>query len=330
MPRRRWGTGSVYRRRSDNRWVGAVRDRGRRRPVYGRSKAEVLGKLAELRLSIARGDAIPDGRLTVGRQLIAWLAGKKGTVAPTSWVRYEQHIRLHLAALAGVPLHRLTPEDVRGLVRDMTAAGKAPVRAGHPAHPPLGAGARGRPRAARSQRDDRRGTTAASSQSQHPGTAGAGSSPPHRCQPGRSPGSVVVAHGGHRPPYGGGSGVALAGCGPAVWTARRVGFTPQPATLSAHGETARDHGPQDRRGSTHRGIARVRGRRPFVPSPSGRPAPKRRRPALHSCRWAAHEPVDRAAGLRCCLWQSRPATDAAPRPPTHRGDAPPRFGSVSG
>ena len=127
MARRRWASGSVYWRRSDKRWVAAVRDRGKRRVVYGHSRPEVLEKVAELRLRIARGDPIPDGRITVGHQLVAWLAGKKGTVAPTSWVRYEQHVRLHLAPLATLPLHRLTTEHVRALSRDMTESAKAPV-----------------------------------------------------------------------------------------------------------------------------------------------------------------------------------------------------------
>jgi integrase len=127
MARRRWASGSVYRRHSDKRWVAAVRDRGKRRVVYGHSRPEVLEKMAELRLRIARGDPIPDGRITVGHQLVAWLAGKKGTVTPTSWVRYEQHVRLHLAPLATLPLHRLATEHVRALIRDMTETGKAPV-----------------------------------------------------------------------------------------------------------------------------------------------------------------------------------------------------------
>lgn len=37
--------------------------------------------------------AVPDDRITVGAFLIEWLAGKKGTIRPGTYTRYEQLIR---------------------------------------------------------------------------------------------------------------------------------------------------------------------------------------------------------------------------------------------
>lgn len=66
-------------------------------------------------------------KITVGQQLGDWLDDRKGKVRPGTWVTYEGQVRVHLGAVRLVPLAKLTPADVRRLVRDRTTAGCAPA-----------------------------------------------------------------------------------------------------------------------------------------------------------------------------------------------------------
>lgn len=123
---RRYGQGSVYRRTSDGRWVGAVVVLGKRRLVYGPSRQSVHSRLDEIRALGRQGIVPADQRLTVGAHLLQWLGAVRDSVRPSTWVSYEGHVRMHLAMLAEVPLVQLTPNDVRGLIENRLAHGWAP------------------------------------------------------------------------------------------------------------------------------------------------------------------------------------------------------------
>lgn len=121
---RAWGSGSVYQRKGDGRWVVAVRGPGGRRVRYFRSEpsqTQVRAALREMGSEIA-----PQTKLTVGRWLATWLDSMRPPrVRPSTWVSYELHVR-HLADLAAIPLARLTPADVRLHLRAMSDDGHAP------------------------------------------------------------------------------------------------------------------------------------------------------------------------------------------------------------
>ncbi len=77
MARRANGEGSLY-QRADGRWVaeldlGYANGRRRRRPLYGRTQAEVRAKLSAARHELDQGIEPPDERLTVGQYLHRWL-----------------------------------------------------------------------------------------------------------------------------------------------------------------------------------------------------------------------------------------------------------------
>ena len=122
----RYGSGSVYQRQSDKRWVGAALVAGKRRFVYGTTRKEAQGLLDDLRAAARQGMVPADSRLTIGRYLASWLETKRSTVRPSTWESYEGHVRLHLALLASVPLAHLMPSDVRNLVQNRQAEGCAP------------------------------------------------------------------------------------------------------------------------------------------------------------------------------------------------------------
>jgi integrase len=57
-------------------------------------------------------------RITVGAQLASWLDERRGKVKSGTWVVYEVQVRIHLRSLHAIPLARLTPADVRRMVRE--------------------------------------------------------------------------------------------------------------------------------------------------------------------------------------------------------------------
>jgi integrase len=127
----RYGSGSVYQRQSDKRWVGAALVAGKRRFVYGTTRKAALAKLDDLRASARDGIVPTDHQFTVGRHTTLWLDAVRPTVRPRTWTSYEGYVRLHLAPIAQVSLAALTPNDVRALIKDRLAAGCAPSTVAH-------------------------------------------------------------------------------------------------------------------------------------------------------------------------------------------------------
>jgi integrase len=127
-----YGEGSVYQRESDGKWVAVVLDEGKRRTIYGATRNEVLAKREALRAALHFGEPAPDLRLTVGEHLIAWLESKRPpNVRPATWISYEAQVNLHLAPLHRIALAKLTPNDVRNLVRRLLDEGLSPRSAGY-------------------------------------------------------------------------------------------------------------------------------------------------------------------------------------------------------
>jgi integrase len=121
MPRTRRGRGEggVFQRESDGLWR-------RRLVAYGTSKKEALEKLEEKKGKARAGIVTYADRLTVKEYLERWLRMVKPNVGATTWARYEQHVRLHLAPRFGrVLLTKLTALHVAQLFSDMESAGES-------------------------------------------------------------------------------------------------------------------------------------------------------------------------------------------------------------
>lgn len=133
MTRRANGEGTLY-QRADGRWEGAAYvltatgGRSRKR-VYGRTRAEVFEKLAELQRVSRRGLPAITGGVTVGQYLGEWLQGvARDSVRPSTYRSYEMYVRLHLVPkLGGKRLTRLSPTDVRMFLRAKEAEGLSPA-----------------------------------------------------------------------------------------------------------------------------------------------------------------------------------------------------------
>ena len=134
MSRRGKGEGGIYRRASDGRWVGVldlgwIDGKRRRRVVYGRTRAEVVEKLAALANQRRRGANLATPARTLATWLDEWMTEIKahdGT-RPSTLARYNQVIATHLKpGLGRIRLDRLTASDVQAFLnrrREMVAVG---------------------------------------------------------------------------------------------------------------------------------------------------------------------------------------------------------------
>jgi len=135
MGRRGNQDGSI-RRRSDGRWEGraAVSIGGRlvRRSCYGKTRAEVQGRLRDLTREMTRGMGRLESRQTVAVYLTDWLAAQRLSLRPRTWERYRELVTQHLIPELGrVQLDRLSVPQVQTLLASRSASGLAPRTVGH-------------------------------------------------------------------------------------------------------------------------------------------------------------------------------------------------------
>lgn len=137
-PRRRQkGTGSVYQRASDGRWLGTI-DAGytrtgtrRRVTVTGKTEAEVKRKLRDKRLVIERDGLSEGSRLTVKAWSDEWTARQAYRLRPKTLQAYEASMRHIVAAIGHRRLADLTPGDVRAVEMAQRDAGLVSTTALH-------------------------------------------------------------------------------------------------------------------------------------------------------------------------------------------------------
>jgi integrase len=125
------GEGSIYRRK-DGRWVGQYTIQTatgqKRRYVYGKTRADVAGKLAKAIAERDAGLTFDAGNLTVSEYLTAWLNDSvRGAVRSGTYRRYEQLCRGHIVpALGNLQLKALSPAHVQRFYRAKLDAGLSP------------------------------------------------------------------------------------------------------------------------------------------------------------------------------------------------------------
>ena len=112
------------------RWIArATLPSGKRKAVYGKSRAEVARKLTALSRDRDAGLPSPNGQTTVGQYLGTWL---EDSVRPrnrqSTYESYEGHVRNHLVpAFGGIKLTRLTPQHVERMMRLKAQEGLSPA-----------------------------------------------------------------------------------------------------------------------------------------------------------------------------------------------------------
>ena len=121
MPKKRGtGEGTVF-QRSDGKWTGSISlgfhettGKRQRKTVYGKTQAEVLQKLADLKQQRRHGDKALLAKDTLQAYLDAWLANHVAiNNAPKTHLEYEFTIRLYVLPVLGlVKLTRLNGETL--------------------------------------------------------------------------------------------------------------------------------------------------------------------------------------------------------------------------
>ena len=113
------GAGSTYKRK-DGRWVASIylteaSGRRVRRTVYGKTRAEALAALDELRALQRSGRPVPPGQLTLRTYLAEWLdLVVADRVRPSTLVAYRHYVERYLAPdLGDKKLAALTARELR-------------------------------------------------------------------------------------------------------------------------------------------------------------------------------------------------------------------------
>jgi len=109
---------SIYKRKSDGYWVGAVTvASGRRKVVYAKVRADVVRKVDEIRATLSQGIQLPK-RMTITELITLWLEAKKPTVRPTTFQGYELTLGKHVLPNIGtLRISKVTPSDFEQLYK---------------------------------------------------------------------------------------------------------------------------------------------------------------------------------------------------------------------
>jgi integrase len=125
--RRTRGEGAVY-PTADGRMRGSIilphpdGIRSVRRYVSGRTRADVVRRLDDLRREAAAGFATGE---TTGAYLARWIVAVRPRIREATHREYARHVTSYWAPLARVPLTRLTPAHVEKAMAELLARGRA-------------------------------------------------------------------------------------------------------------------------------------------------------------------------------------------------------------
>jgi integrase len=132
--RRGNGESSIYQRKSDGRWCGAItigvtsKGTPARKVVYGKTRKEVAAKLAELERLRDTGQTLDGLRVTVGAWLARWIAETATPrVRPATRISYQRYCGWYIVPHLGrITLAKLKIEDVQRMQATLLASGLAP------------------------------------------------------------------------------------------------------------------------------------------------------------------------------------------------------------
>lgn len=132
------GEGSIYKRKSDNRWTGKLQvgfkpdGSPKYKVVYGNSQGEVKDKLEKLKGNIQNNTFVDTNKITFGQWLYNWLnVTIKATVKDTTWLIYKNLIEKHITPeLGGVRLQLLRTRDIQKLYNKKMKSGRCDGKEG--------------------------------------------------------------------------------------------------------------------------------------------------------------------------------------------------------
>ena len=128
MGTRRGHHEGTIRKRSDDRWEAIVSlPDGKRKSLYGKTRAEAVAKLHAVQEGLAKGIVPSSDLLTIRVFLEEWLEGIRPSVEFNSARRYADHVRSIIDILGSRHLTKLSVEDIRHLHGGLLSAGYAPA-----------------------------------------------------------------------------------------------------------------------------------------------------------------------------------------------------------
>ena len=124
MPRRTNHEGSI-RRRDDGGWEASISFDGQRYYARGKTRAEALRALGDVKQEHSRGELVPPSRVTVGEHLAEWLEAAQGDLKPKTVREYEICVRVWLIPAFGrVRLQALAGPQIERQFARWKAAGR--------------------------------------------------------------------------------------------------------------------------------------------------------------------------------------------------------------
>ena len=125
--RRSNSEGSIYQRRSDRLWVGAITTPSGRRVVYGKTAEAARLKLRKIQRATEDGLPVESDRTTVGDWLDTWLSTiVAGRNQPRTQQFYRWAVETHLKpALARIRIRQLRATDVDRVLSGIVDSGKS-------------------------------------------------------------------------------------------------------------------------------------------------------------------------------------------------------------
>ncbi len=126
MERRSNGEGTKIKRHARGGFYRAISLDGKRKFIYGKTKAIVAEKEKEVRKEFE--DGVTGGPITLGDFMKRWLDDSvKDSVRQSTWDRYERITRVHIVPdLGGVNVKNLKPLQVQSLYRKKLDSGLSP------------------------------------------------------------------------------------------------------------------------------------------------------------------------------------------------------------
>lgn len=113
------GEGTI-RKRPDGRYEARLAVDGRRLSFFAKTQREALQKLRQGQSRQDQHLPTVPAKLTVAEYLASWVEGKKISLRPESWRRYDARIRLHIEPRIGaIRLVKLEPGHLRGLYAEL-------------------------------------------------------------------------------------------------------------------------------------------------------------------------------------------------------------------
>lgn len=131
--------GSVYYWSTKDKWVAAIKIKGKKHVRYATSQDDAEKKLQELRLNLgllsaqstpdtAVSSPVQDTSITLGEWSEQWLANMSGDLRPSTINTYQSTIRMIVEPLSHIPLAALTPAMLDQVLSGLKTQGRGPRR----------------------------------------------------------------------------------------------------------------------------------------------------------------------------------------------------------